>query len=285
MSKLILGTVQFGLNYGINNLNGQTAEEEAFKILDFAFQNGICRLDTAANYGNAEEVLGRYFTKWPSKKFEIITKFSLNGRTCEDSLKSSIGKLQVDSVNSMMFHSYSDYQNSKSQIVPLNRKFKGEFYKKLGVSIYTNDQLKAVIEDPEIDLIQAPFNLLDNESLRGDLFLKIKEAGKELHTRSVFLQGLFFKDINMFPEKLKSLIPSIQLLHILAKKNHISVNDMAIAYVLSKKYIDGVLFGVDSLEQMEQNVHNASMVLSEETIQQIDAIKILNVDLLNPSLW
>ncbi|CAM4200424.1 aldo/keto reductase [Cytophagaceae bacterium 50C-KIRBA] len=285
MSKLILGTVQFGLNYGINNVNGQTAEEEAFQILDFAYQNGIKRLDTAANYGNAEEVLGKYFTKHPSKKFEIITKFNLINRTCEESLKSSIDKLQVESVNSMMFHSFSDYQKSKSQIQELNRNCKGKLFKNLGVSVYTNDQLKSVIEDPEIDLIQAPFNLLDNENLRGELFLKIKEAGKELHTRSVFLQGLFFKDINLFPEKLKSLLPSIQLLKDLANKNHISLNDMAIAYVFSKKYIDGVLFGVDSLEQMKQNVISSSTVLSEETIHQIDAIKISNVDLLNPSLW
>ncbi|MHA8059795.1 aldo/keto reductase [Aquirufa beregesia] len=285
MSKLILGTVQFGLNYGINNVNGQTAEEEAFQILDFAYQNGIKRLDTAANYGNAEEVLGKYFTKHPSKKFEIITKFNLINRTCEESLKSSIDKLQVESVNSMMFHSFSDYQKSKSQIQELNRNCKGKLFKNLGVSVYTNDQLKSVIEDPEIDLIQAPFNLLDNENLRGELFLKIKEAGKELHTRSVFLQGLFFKDIYLFPEKLKSLLPSIQLLKDLANKNHISLNDMAIAYVFSKKYIDGVLFGVDSLEQMKQNVISSSTVLSEETIHQIDAIKISNVDLLNPSLW
>ncbi|CAM3457931.1 aldo/keto reductase [Aquirufa ecclesiirivi] len=283
--KLVLGTVQFGLNYGINNVNGQTTEDEAFQILDFAYQHGINRLDTAANYGNAEYLLGKYFKKYPTNKFEIITKLNLANRTCEESLKSSIDKLQVDSINSLMFHSYSDYQNSKSQIQPLNRNFKGRLFKKLGVSIYTNDQLKAVIEDSEIDLIQAPFNLLDNENLRGDLFLKIKEASKELHTRSVFLQGLFFKEINMFPEKLKPLIPSIQLLHALAKRNHISLNDLAIAYVLSKKYIDGVLFGVDSLEQMKQNIYSSSKVLSSETIQQIDAIKILNVDLLNPSLW
>ncbi|MDF0692496.1 aldo/keto reductase [Aquirufa ecclesiirivi] len=285
MSKLILGTVQFGLNYGINNLNGQTAEEEVFQILDFAFQNGITRLDTAANYGNAEEVLGKYFTKNPFKKFDIITKLNLKNSTCEESIKSSIAKLQTDSIDSIMFHSFADYQNSKSQIQELNQNYKGQLFKKMGVSVYTNEQINGVLQDPEIDLIQAPFNLLDNENLRGDIFLKINDSGKELHTRSVFLQGLFFKELDSFPQKLQSLIPSIQLLHNLAAKNGISVNDMAIAYVCSKKYIQGVLFGVDSLEQIKQNVLSSSTVLSEETIQQIDDIKIVDLDLLNPSLW
>lgn len=283
--KLILGTVQFGLNYGVNNGNGKTKVEEVFRILDFALQNGISRLDTAANYGNAEEVLGKYFEKYPTKRFEIVTKFNLKNSTCQESLKSSISKLNVESINSIMFHSFEEYIKYKCQISDLNRNFKGILFEKLGVSVYTNDQIEALITDPGIDLIQAPFNMLDNENERGEIFMKIIDSGKELHTRSVFLQGLFFLEIKKFPESLKPLIPYVQQLHDLAKKNQISIGEMALSYVLSKKYIDGVLFGVDSLSQIRENVKNSLTILSEDTIKQIDSIKTVNVALLNPSLW
>lgn len=285
MSKLILGTVQFGLDYGINNALGQTAEEEAFKILDFAYQNGINRLDTAANYGNSEAILGKYFKSNPTKKFEVITKFNLLNKTCEESLILSLSKLHIKSINSIMFHSFLDYQNSKDQIEFLNKNYKGKFFQKLGVSVYTNDQILAVLEDSDIDLIQAPFNLLDNHSLRGEVFQKVKDTGKELHTRSVFLQGLFFKDVDLFPENLRSLIPAIQSIKDLAIKSQVSLNDLALAYVCSKSYIDGVLFGVDNLVHMKHNLLGSSTILSDEVINQIDSIKIANIHLLNPSVW
>lgn len=49
--KIVLGTVQFGMNYGITNKNRQTSEEEVEKILEFAKNHSISVLDTAQDMG------------------------------------------------------------------------------------------------------------------------------------------------------------------------------------------------------------------------------------------
>ena len=54
VDKFILGTVHFGLDYGINNDVGKISEDDAFRILMISYQNGIRTLDTAGNYGNSE---------------------------------------------------------------------------------------------------------------------------------------------------------------------------------------------------------------------------------------
>ena len=114
-SKLILGTVQFGIPYGINNAAGQVTKEKSFAILDHAYANGITYLDTAAGYGESEAVIGEYLAKYPEKDFNIITKFSGNAN-CEVSLLDSLKKFATDKIYSVLFHSFQHYQNAKNEM-------------------------------------------------------------------------------------------------------------------------------------------------------------------------
>lgn len=286
ISKLILGTVQFGLNYGVNNKLGQMSINEAHEILDLALKSGVRTLDTAAAYGSSERVIGDFIKSKGQNPFSIITKLALKeGRTWGNSLQSSYTDLGVEKIDTLMFHSYKDYVNTKGQLQELLDSQKGKGFNKLGVSVYTNEELAAVASDTNIDLVQAPFNLLDNHLLRGEALKNCKENIKEVHTRSAYLQGLFFMEDRDLPERLRPLRKELGVIHDISKAAGISIGALALSYALSKSYIDGVLIGVDSLTQLKQNLLWAQTQNLESYFEMIDNLKVEEVALLNPVNW
>lgn len=283
-AKLILGTVQFGLPYGINNHTGLLPEDRVNDILNRAFELGIETLDTAAAYGEAERRIGS-FQKNQDKKFKIISKFSKNSdQNWEISLYRSLQKLKLERLETIMFHSFDAYNENKSNLKDILC-LKNKLFKKLGVSVYTNQELMALKDDVEIDVLQLPYNLLDNEQQRGQILKKLKESGKEIHTRSCFLQGLFFMDEKNLPGNLKHLEPYLRKIKNLAKEHDLEAGHLAMQYVVNKKYIDAVLFGVDSVKQLEQNIYWAKKAIPEAVFVEIDNIKVKDTNLLNPSEW
>ncbi|MEJ7829053.1 MAG: aldo/keto reductase [Segetibacter sp.] len=286
IEKLTLGTVQFGLTYGINNSKGQTSREEVFRILDFAFQKGILTLDTAPSYGVSELIIGEYLSKQQCNSFNIITKFSfINGADCQSSLKESLKRLSIQSIDTVLFHSFNDYLEHKNELKELVTKSKGLSFCKIGVTVYANDEIEILVNDEMIEVVQVPFNLLDNDFLRGDSLKKLKEKGKEIHTRSPFLQGLFFMDAENINPKFEPLIEQLLELKRLSSQYNLPINKIALLYPLGKPYIDRVLFGVETLNQLMMNISNLNEKLPDELIHSIDSIKTINTKLLNPSTW
>lgn len=284
--KIILGTVQFGLNYGINNKNGQMSEEQVFKILDSAFDSNIQRLDTAAAYGNSEERIGRYFLANKGKEFAIITKFNLKtGFTPVQSLENSLQRLQIDKVETIMFHNYDDYISTTKEDLDALLRLKGKHFSNLGISLYTNEQIDEISKTNLFQVIQIPFNAMDNEYLRGKNLRELKEKHIEVHTRSVFLQGLFFMEQNQTPRKLQPLIPHLNELKAMAARNNVSVSALVLQYAISKKYIDSVLIGVDSVEQLKSNLSMLDVSINQDALRQLDLIRVEDISLLNPATW
>ncbi len=283
-TKLILGTVQFGLPYGINNQTGLLPEADVCEILNRAAIMGIETLDTAAAYGEAERRIGSFHEK-QDKVFKIISKFSKNS---EDnwalSLNRSLEKLKLERLETIMFHSFDAFQENKDNL-KIIISTKDKFYKKLGVSVYTNREVMALKDEDEVDVIQLPFNMLDNEQQRGQILRELKEAGKEIHTRSCYLQGLFFMDEKKLPGNLKPLKPYLEQIKNLALEYNLETGHLAMQYVVNKEYIDALLFGVDSVRQLEQNIYWAEKTIPEEVFNKIDNIKVKDTFLLNPSEW
>lgn len=285
-SKLILGTVQFGLDYGINNPNGKLLESEAHHVLKLAKSGGVEYLDTAAGYGNSETIIGS-FLNLDSGSFNVITKLSTSGEiSLEDSLKRSLERLRVPSVDTILFHSFKHYMESLEHIDVVKALIDQNKVQRIGVSVYTNDELIQLIDDKNVSVIQAPFNLLDNHNLRGEIFKKLKENGKEIHTRSVFLQGLFFKNEQDFPRHLLPLKEPVEFLKSLCAKHKVSMAALALSYAMSKNYIDKILFGVDNVDQLKTNFKMLEIDIPNEIFKEIDSsILVTDTRLLNPANW
>jgi aryl-alcohol dehydrogenase-like predicted oxidoreductase len=284
-SKLILGTVQFGLNYGINNTQGKPQKKTVFEILSSAYENGIRFLDTAELYGDAHDLIGEFHKLNPTNKFEIITKFP---HDFEESLESKINtyldQLNVETLSAILFHTFDSYLKHKHQLSDIIG-LKSRKFKNLGVSVYTNEQINDVIDDNNIDIIQIPFNLLDNLNIKGKLLQKAKSRNKVIHTRSAFLQGLFFMEkdnLNSIRIKLEN---ELDVINSISTKSSICIGSIALNYCLLQPTIDGVLIGVDSLEQLNENILFSNQSIPSEYVDEINSIIVENVELLNPSSW
>ena len=191
-NKLIIGAAQFGMDYGINNLKGKITKNEVFDVLNYAYLNGVNEIDTATNYGDSEKVIGNYLEKYSANKFKISTKISTYEKGLKEQLLESLERLKQKKISKLIFHSTSLYNHFKPNIRGFIEKNKGLYFDEIGVSIYKNEEIKNIIEDPFIDRVQSPFNLLDNLSQRGEYFKSLKKNNKKIDIRSVFLQGLFY---------------------------------------------------------------------------------------------
>tara|TARA_B100002052_G_scaffold293064_1_gene315611 strand:+ start:926 stop:1801 length:876 start_codon:yes stop_codon:yes gene_type:complete len=286
-NKLILGTVQFGLNYGINNNEGKPSKKKVKDILDYAYLNGIRFLDTAEAYGDSQIRIGEYH-RLSTNKYNVITKFFPQAKNMSkkiyERVNNNISNLGINELYCYMFHSFKDYNDYftifKKDLNLLKQKGK---IKKIGVSIYSNDELKVLIKNNDIDLVQLPFNLLDNSRKREKILLKAKSLNIEIHTRSVFLQGLFFKDQKNIPVQINKLIPYLKKINSLTTKSRL--NDLALNYVYSKDYIDHVLIGVDNVDQLKSNINSLEKCSTKNKFAEIDKINVKDYLLLNPSNW
>lgn len=285
-NKIVLGTVQFGLTYGINNTSGKPNQEKVNEILATAYDAGICYLDTAEAYGDAHQVIGEFHKTHPDQIFHIITKLphDLEGDV-DQKIEKYLVELNVSQLHAILFHSYRTYKENQHIIQLLNTYKKAGKIEYIGVSVYTNEQIEDVIEDDDIDLIQLPFNLFDNLNLREDTLKRARMKGKIIHTRSAFLQGLFFTSLQTANETALSLAAELEYIRELSKSYQVSLPKMALNYCLQQPDIDNVLIGVDNLEHLNQNVLDADYSLSQNLLNDINTIIVKDVTLLNPSLW
>jgi aryl-alcohol dehydrogenase-like predicted oxidoreductase len=282
-NKIALGTVQFGLNYGINNSIGiPTISEmsEIFKMANFA---GIDMLDTAHVYGNAESKVGEF----SEANFKVITKFSkvTNEEELFNEFQISLNNLKANSVYGYMAHSADTLIQNPELWHSLKKLRKENKTKKIGYSLYSPEQLMKLLDLNLIpDLVQIPYSLLDR---KFEVFLpKLVSLGVEIHVRSVFLQGLYFMDLEKLPIKLLPLKSQLQKLHSFCNMYHVEIGSLALNYVVSNQNIDKVVIGIDSSLQLKQNINAIeNWHHNQQLLDCVNDINIENVELLNPANW
>ena len=286
-NKIILGTAQFGLDYGINNKEGRPTYETIKEILDLAYQKKIIFLDTAEAYGNSHEIIGEYHAN-SNNKFKVITKFSPLRKdfpnNISERIKHHLNIMNIDSIYCYMFHNFNDYISFfnlfREDLLHLKR---NGLIDKIGVSLHSNKEITEVLKNDTIELIQLPFNLLDNSHQRKEILIKAKIRGIEVHTRSVFLQGLFFKDSNEVKDELFEIKEGLNTIKSLVVKEE--MNDLALNYAYSKEYIDCILLGVDNVEQLKSNINTINNSKTNSFYHEVDNIVVKNNLLLNPANW
>jgi aryl-alcohol dehydrogenase-like predicted oxidoreductase len=273
LSKIGLGTVQFGLDYGISNEIGQTSLDEVKLILNHAKKVGINTIDTASAYGTSEEVLGKNLLD----DFKIITKFLLNheNQSLEKQFETSLNKLNRNTIYGYIAHRPSNIIENPKNWNLLNKwKLEG-LIQKVGFSFNEVSEIKAVLDNGFIpDLIQVPYNYFDNRFEK--FMIELKNKGCEIHTRSTFLQGLFFADTELLPPFFKEVIPRIVKL----QNEYKELPGALLKYSLEKPFIDKVIIGINNFSQLNENIK----FLNTENILPKKNFKIPE-NILIPSKW
>lgn len=253
IAKIALGTVQFGMQYGITNSNPPPSDEELEKILKLASQSGIHELDTANTYGDAQIRIGKILKK-TGLALGVFGKIKLDETTSvQKECEKALLELQQSRLGGMYFHRYEDLTDPRTVQEMKELKQEGKF-SDLGVSVYTTEEIEACINHKEISVIQVPYNLLDQSDRKIVAMKRARAAGKKIYVRSIYLQGLICSNPETILEEFRELQSEIRSIHELAAKANQTPAGLCLAYVLSLPYIDRVVMGVASFEELSQNL-------------------------------
>lgn len=284
--KLALGTAQFGMPYGVSNQIGQISSQEGKAILQLASDNEINTLDTAIAYGNSEQCLGEIGVQG----WEIISKLSAVPSDCVDILRwisteveGSLKRLNVNSLHGLLLHrpqQLLDKNGEQIYQVLQQLKLKG-LIQKIGISIYDPSELDALCSRFQFDIIQAPFNLIDQRLIETGLLYRLAEQGIELHVRSVFLQGLLLMSNIDRPKKFARWEKLWTDLDDWLSINKLTPVQGCLNYVMSFPQVSKVIVGVDSLKQLKEILG----ALSSTQPKRPDKLMCNDLDLINPANW
>lgn len=261
--KLCLGTVQFGLEYGINNRRGKPSAEEVFAMLDLARSRGIHYLDTAAAYGNAEELLGQWFqSRGCQDEFKVISKLRPNliegdgpnvpGQVLEQ-LRGSLERLRIKCLNGYLLHTPANFYNPQIIKGLQQAKEKG-LTENIGVSIYEVETALDVVRSGLVDYIQIPYNAFDQRLDGHDFYTAARANGVTVFARSPFLQGLLFMEPEEAPERVAEARPHLEEFAAIVGRHGLRRSEACMLFSLLNEGNNYVVFGVDSLEQLEEDL-------------------------------
>lgn len=289
--KLILGTVQLGIDYGINKK--KPTLDQSLEILNYSINNDIKTFDTAQDYGNCEEIISNI----TNENVNIITKINFHSKDNNpidyhlilQKVNNSLNNLKVKSLHTLLLHRFDDFL-CKNLVDNLFKIKNNGLIKNIGVSVYKVEEAIEVLKDERFTIIQIPFNYLDNQWNNEEFKSLIQKRNDvEIHVRSIFLQGILVNDFKYWPEisgfDFKPIYNNITNL---CSKYNLTKLELVVGYIKSVKWIDSVLFGVDNIEQLKENIDLYKNTQELEKTILIECKKLFSDipnELVNPVLW
>lgn len=283
LNRIGLGTVQFGMEYGIRNHYGQPSQNEIESIISLFQSNGGDMLDTSSAYGDCLQVLG---STGIAKNVEVISKIrpGTSMKSMKEEFENQMKELKVSQINGMLIHLFDDYKKQPELFDFLEEKKATGEIQKIGFSLYYPQELELVLQRGIVpDVVQIPFSAMDR---RFEQYLEeLSQKGIEVHIRSAFLQGLLFFKIQNLPEYFSFLKPQFRALDLYCLENKVSRLEVLLSAVLSYSTISKVIVGVNKAKELQEIIDACKKFLNSPRQHKIDFLKIDEEKYLNPALW
>ena len=261
MTALALGTAQFGQAYGVTNAAGRPTGAAIDAILARARALGVTLLDTAHLYGDSEGELGRRLGAWPQAR--IVTKTCAFGLPAvgvaeadalEAAFRLSLARLGRNRVHALLAHRAADLlakggERLFERMLELRR---AGLVEKIGASVYDPDEIDALSERYEIDVVQFPANAFDQRLLAGDRLGRLRRAGVETHLRSAFLQGLLLARPDRLTPDFQRWAPALDALQGALRAAGLSPMEGALAFAIGAVQPDYVVVGVTDPAELDE---------------------------------
>ncbi len=293
MERIVIGTAQLGMEYGIANHTGQPDFDTTKSIIKTAWESGVREYDTAQAYGESEPILGKALKELGiNDKVKIISKFHfgidhLNKNELLRSLEKTLSNLNIPRLYCIMLHR-EELLNlwGKGLSDSLSGFISSGLVEHLGVSIYSIDKAIKALETTNISFVQLPSNLLEHGFEKNGVFKLANESRKHIYIRSVFLQGLLLMDSDNLPVKMNFAADILWRFDNFCKNKGISKKHLALLYMKQKYPNAKIIIGVETAEQLKENLEIWNDTLPLNIIEEIDQ-RFDDVDdvLLNPFLW
>lgn len=295
--QLCLGTVQFGMNYGICGQK-KPSLEEACDMLEYAVNNGVLRIDTAKQYGVAEDVVGYFLKNRSVNRNDIFLSTKLQPNildgvephnyylTIKKEIIEQLKRLNTEYVDAYLLHS-ARYVYNDEMLEALQRVKKEGYARMVGVSVYETDEAKTGIKSELVDYLQMPYSIFDQRMQNEGVFQEAIEVNNTImDTRSAFVQGLILMNEDEVPPFLVKAKPIIRKLEEMSCKYEISRITLALNYVKKTAGINNLVFGVDNIEQLKENICCFESDIDDEIMNDVaKEFRNIEADIVMPSLW
>jgi aryl-alcohol dehydrogenase-like predicted oxidoreductase len=301
ISRLTIGTVALGMNYGISNNEDKPDKAHSFGIISSALKAGINTLDTARGYGEAEQLIGDFLeNKEISEPMNIVTKFRISPENLinkektrtevYNSVQSSLSLLKLKYIPICLLHMnrrlplhdvlgilpsiFSDLKNDGLIDVA-------------GVSVDHPDEAPFFLDHPVIEAMQVPLNIFDTRIIKNGSLNRMHTEGKIVFARSVFLQGLFFMNPNNLKGNLTDAAKYIEALQGIARSANMSIAQLAFSFIKSLQGISSIVFGAVNQEQVKQNIGLLETDVISNEIKELIKYNFDKVPehIITPGLW
>jgi aryl-alcohol dehydrogenase-like predicted oxidoreductase len=267
ISRLTLGTVALGMNYGISNNEDKPDKAHSFGIISSALKAGINTLDTARGYGEAEQLIGDFLENQEiNQPVNIVTKFRLSQDSLNNkekvraeiysSVRSSLSLLKLKYIPICLLHMNRRLPlHDVLEILPsVFSDLKNDGLIDIaGVSVDHPDEAVSFLEHPVIEAMQVPLNIFDTRVIKNGSLDRMHKDGKIVFIRSIFLQGLFFMNPHSLKGNLTEAAKYIEVLQDIARRANMSIAQLAFSFVNNLQGISSIVFGAVNQDQVKQN--------------------------------
>ena len=292
-SRLVLGTAQFGMRYGIANKIGQPDFLSVQSIVAEVWESGVREFDTAQAYGESERVLGKVLSSLGiAREAKVISKLHpaidhQNSNALNLALQQTLARLGLPNLYGLMLHTEDLLDIWETGLKDTLDKFIEQgLVERIGVSVYSPQKAARALRTNGISLVQLPSNLLDRRFENAGVFHEAKSFGKEIYVRSVFLQGLLLMNASDLPASMRFATTVAERLINFADDTGFSLKQLALGYVRSAYPEQKVVLGCETLEQIRENLEIWSKETPPEIVDRVrHEFQDIPEEILNPSLW
>ena len=257
-SALALGTAQFGMNYGVTNTYGRMPFAECKKIISRCLEAGVVTIDTAAEYGDSEAILGQLGVS----SLDVVSKFAPSRlaktpseEACFSQILKALDRLKISKLHALLIHDLDDVLENefgKEAIKAMLRAKKEGLVEKIGVSIYEPEILERAINEIPIDIVQSPLNAFDQRLAETGWLGRLHANGVEVHTRSCFLQGLLLCDPSTLPSHLETYKPTLERWREWLVEKDLSPLEGCLAAIKGYSEVSKIIIGVNSVKHLDE---------------------------------
>ena len=281
MSKIVIGTANFGSNYGYKK--NKIKHGEIKKIINYIKRIKYKFIDTANFYGSAQKILGKnikfkvnYISKIKIKKQDITNTSHLVKK-----VNLILNELKVKKIYALLIHNPQILKLDKKKKIYkslIEMKKKGKIHK-LGISIYNLEEINFALKKFKFNIIQLPINLFDRKFINNGILNRLKKHGYEIHARSIFLQGLLL-DSNLH-RKFTKWSEIFRFYKFWLKANNLKKLDVCWNYVKNIKEIDRIVIGLNNLKQLKQILN-----IKKDNLNEVPHfMRKEEINLINPTTW
>ena len=297
ISQFSLGTVQLGLDYGINNVQGKPDREQSFAILDTAHRLGVNCLDTSVGYGDSEQVIGEWLKSVPEADRPLIVtkvdRLDFSSKTAlraslRESVRISRSRLGLERIPLLMVHNFDQYAQDPEVVGEAFEELRrqGEI-ERWGISAYSRHDYR-MLADSGADAVQIPQNVFDWKQIITGGWDALSRSGMIIFVRSVFLQGLVFMKPDHLQPQMAFAAPALERFLSMCREVSMEPAVLAISFVLSLPGVSSLVLGCERQDQVESDAEliGKAQQLTEKQMDQLrEAFEHVDPRVTDPGTW